>query len=88
MNKVAFVIPIHEKHYGLAQEFMQSFVKYGMASQSDLHFVLSTQQDLQSFDAYMSAHPITHNHTEMYGKNDNYGGGKAYLATLALAISV
>lgn len=77
MNKVSFVIPLHEKHYSLAQEFMQSFKKYNIDKQADLHFVLSTQQDSQSFDSYMQANPII----------DNYGGGggKVHITTYIIA---
>ena len=78
MSKVAFVIPLHQKHYELAREFIQSFKKYGIDKQSDLYFVLSTKQDLHSFDSYIHENPVINSYIDGY--IDNYGGGGAKLS--------
>lgn len=75
MCRVAFVIPLHEKHYKFAHEFIQSFVRYSMDKQSDLYFILSTEYDLQTFDAYIQSNSI----------NYYYGGGKTRIVSHSIA---
>ncbi|WP_104686092.1 hypothetical protein [Helicobacter bilis] len=52
MNKVAFVIPLHPKHYTLANTFMQSFMLCNINKQADLCFVFSSEEDSKSFDVF------------------------------------
>lgn len=54
MNKIAFVIPLHPKHYSLAHTFMQSFMLCNINKQADLCFVFSSEEDSKSFDVFLN----------------------------------